>query len=129
MFVKFSKIIDKMYCAVFIWYKKCLHSPMGEVNFVYNLKSLDSIEFLFEHEFMYARNRKWFSMIWFCIWFRDYCPKQGPIDIQDCRPQQGLYTKQSAGVNLFVTEGTYWPIPTSNGLVCCILLVVVTTTD
>ena len=60
---------------------------------------------------------------------RDYCPKQGPIDIQDCRPQQGRQTQQSTGVTLFVTEEMYWPMPTANGSVRCLLLVVVTTTD
>ena len=60
---------------------------------------------------------------------RDYCPKQGPIDIQDCHSQQVRQMQQSTGVTLFVTEETYWPMPTATGLVRCILLVVVTTTD
>ena len=35
---------------------------------------------------------------------RDYFPKQGPINIQDCCPQQGRQTQQSTGVTLFVIE-------------------------
>ena len=38
---------------------------------------------------------------------RDYCPTQGPIDVQDCRSQQGRQMQQSTGVTLFVTEETY----------------------
>ena len=57
--------------------------------------------------------------------FRDYCPKQGPIDIQDCRSQQGQQTQQSTGVTLVVTEETYWPMPTATGSVRCVFLVVV----
>ena len=60
---------------------------------------------------------------------RDYCPKQGPIDIQYYCSQQGRHTQQSTGVTLFVTEETYWPIPTSIGSVRCVFLVVVTTAD
>ena len=37
---------------------------------LYDLKSLELIDLLFERECMYAWNRKRFSMIWFCIWFR-----------------------------------------------------------
>ena len=70
MFVKFYKVIDKTYCAVFLWYNKCLRSPLGAANFIYDLKSLESVEFLFEREFMCAWNRKIFSMIWFHIWFK-----------------------------------------------------------
>ena len=70
MFVQFSKVKDKTYCAVFIWYKKCWRAPLGAVNFLYDLKSLKLIDFLFEREFMYAWNRKRFYMIWFCIWFK-----------------------------------------------------------
>ena len=44
----------------------------------------------------------------FRVWgHRDYFPKQGPIDIQDCRSQQGQQTQQSFGVTLVVTEETY----------------------
>ena len=35
---------------------------------------------------------------------RDYCPKQGPIDIQDCRSQQVQQTRQSTGVTLVVNH-------------------------
>ena len=34
-------------------YKKCWRAPLGAVNFLYNLKILESIEFLFEREFMW----------------------------------------------------------------------------
>ena len=69
MFVKFSKVRDKTYCAVFLWYKKFWRAQLGVVDFIYDIKSLDLIEFLFEREFMYVWNRKWFPMIWLCIWF------------------------------------------------------------
>ena len=59
-----------MYCAVFTWCKKCWLAPLGSYSFIYDIKSLKSIEFLFEYEFMYAWNRKMFSIIWFCIWFK-----------------------------------------------------------
>ena len=70
MFVDFSKVIDKKYCAVFIWYKKCWRAPLGAVEFLDYINVLESIEFLFEREFMYACIRKWSYRIWFCIWFR-----------------------------------------------------------
>ena len=57
MFVQLSEVRDKTYCAVFLWYKKCRCTPLGAVNFLYYLKILESIEFLFEREFMYACNR------------------------------------------------------------------------
>ena len=60
---------------------------------------------------------------------KDYSPKQGPIDIQECRSQQGGHTQKSTGVTLVVTEETYWPMPTATGSVRCIFLVVVSTTD
>ena len=60
---------------------------------------------------------------------RDYWKKQGPIDIQNYRSQQGRQTQQSTGVNLVLTEETYWPMPTATVLVRCVFLVVVTTTD
>ena len=67
---QFSEVRDKTYCAVFLWYYKCRCAPLGAVNFLYDLKILESIEFLFECEFMYAWNSKRFPMIWFCIWFK-----------------------------------------------------------
>ena len=60
MFVKFSEVRDKTYCAVILWYNKCRCAPLGAVNFLYYIKILESIEFLFEREFMYARKRKRF---------------------------------------------------------------------
>ena len=69
MFVKLSKGRDKIFCAVFLWYNKCWRATLGAVNFPYDLKSFKLIEFLFEREFMYAWNRKRFTMIWLCIWF------------------------------------------------------------
>ena len=53
-----------------LWYKKCWCAPLGAVNFLYYLNILESIEFLFEREFMYAWNRERFSMIWFRVWFK-----------------------------------------------------------
>ena len=38
---------------VFPLYKKCWCAPLGAVNFLYNLKILKLIEFLFEREFMW----------------------------------------------------------------------------
>ena len=70
MFVQFSKVIYKTYCAVFLWYKKFCCAPLGAFNFIYDLKILKSIEFLFERDFMYAWNRERFPMIWFYIWFK-----------------------------------------------------------
>ena len=70
MFVQLSEVRDKTYCAVFLWYKKCSCAQFGAVKFLYYLKILEPIEFLFEREFMYAWNRERFPMIWFCIWFK-----------------------------------------------------------
>ena len=48
-----------------------IYIPLGISNLDVSMtKSLDSIEFLFGREFMYAWNRKTFSLIWFCIWFK-----------------------------------------------------------
>ena len=55
--------------------------------------------------------------------------QKGPIDIQECRSQQGQQTQQSTVVTLFVKEETYWPMPTATGSVRCVFLVFVTTTD
>ena len=57
--------IEILLVLVFPRYKKFCCAPLGAVNFLYNLKILESIEFLFEREFIYAWNRKRFSMIWF----------------------------------------------------------------
>ena len=59
-----------MYCAVPLWDEKCWCAPWGAVDFPDNIKGLNSIELLFEREFMYVWNRKLSSMIWFCIWFK-----------------------------------------------------------
>ena len=70
MFVKFSEVRNKTYCDVFLCYKKRWCAPLGALNFIYDLKSLKPIEFLFRPDFIYAWNRKWFSMKWFYIWFK-----------------------------------------------------------
>ena len=59
-----------MCCAVFLWDEKCRRAPLGVVKFLDDIKGLESIELFFEREFVYSCNRKWFSMIWFCIWFK-----------------------------------------------------------
>ena len=45
--------IKTLLVLVFPQYKKCWCVPLGAVNFIYNLKILKSIEFLFESEFMW----------------------------------------------------------------------------
>ena len=62
--------IKTLLVLVFPRYKKCWCAPLGVVNFLYDLKILKSIKLLFEREFIYVWNRKRFSMIWFCIWFK-----------------------------------------------------------
>ena len=66
----FSKVRYKTYCAISLWDNKCQHAALGAVGFLYDIKILKLIEFLFERDFMYAWNRKLFSMICFCIWFK-----------------------------------------------------------
>ena len=70
LFESFFWSCDGLNGLDFLCYKKGWCAPLGAVNLLYNLKSLESIEFLFEREFTYAWNRKRFSMIWFCIWFK-----------------------------------------------------------
>ena len=53
-------------CA-YLWYNKLWRFPLGAVNFLYEINSLKSIEFLFEREFMYVWNRKIFYMICSCL--------------------------------------------------------------
>ena len=47
-----------MYCAVFLWDEKCWRAPLGAVDFLDEINSLELIQLLFEREFMYAWNRK-----------------------------------------------------------------------
>ena len=45
--------IETLLVLVFPQYKKCWCVPLGVVNFLYNLKTLESIKLLFEREFMW----------------------------------------------------------------------------
>ena len=45
--------IKTLLVLVFTWYKKFWCAPLGAVNFLYNLKVIESIKFLFEREFMW----------------------------------------------------------------------------
>ena len=57
MFVQFSEFRDKTYCAVFPWYKKFRCAPLGAVKFIYDLKILELIMFLFELTFKQELDR------------------------------------------------------------------------
>ena len=56
-FFELFKVRDKTNCAVFIWDEKCRRTPLGAVDFLDDIKGIESIKFLFEREFMYAWNR------------------------------------------------------------------------
>ena len=42
---------------------------------------------------------------------------KGPQTYMTVALKEGLQTQQSSGVTLVVTEETYWPMPTTTGLV------------
>ena len=43
-----------MYCDVFICYRNFQRTPLGAVDFIYDIRSLELIKFLFECDFMFA---------------------------------------------------------------------------